>query len=310
MVAIVIIVTYVTLGAGAVGTSGYFGAIGVATSSQLMTIGLISGFATGAVGALMDGASIGQALIAGATGALIGGLTAGLTHGIAANLGHTGNYLRRAVAHGLVSGVMNKIRGGNFGNGFMSTFFSTIAGGVKVGGQWAQGLFQTMVGGTASAIGGGKFANGAVSSAMVYLFNDVAGSKNKYTLGIHTSVNSKAGFDDGHAWISITNNETGEMKTYSLFSEILNHRDSVGELLINYELSKYSYTSSKFSFISQATYDTLNPYLQPYGDSWHITHTCADYARDMWYLGTGQYLDADDWMGLETPRELSRAMGN
>jgi hypothetical protein len=31
-----------------------------------------------------------------------------------------------------------------------------------------------MVGGTASAIGGGKFANGAVSSAMVYLFNDVA----------------------------------------------------------------------------------------------------------------------------------------
>ena len=36
-----------------------------------------------------------------------------------------------------------------------------------------QGAFQTMVGGTASAIGGGKFANGAVSSAMVYLFNDV-----------------------------------------------------------------------------------------------------------------------------------------
>jgi len=77
------------------------------------------------------------------------------------------------VAHGRVSGVMNKVRGGNFGNGFMSTFFSTIAGGVRVGGQWVQGVFQTMLGGTASAIGGGKFANGAVSSAMVYLFNDM-----------------------------------------------------------------------------------------------------------------------------------------
>ena len=79
----------------------------------------------------------------------------------------------------MVSGVMNKVRGGNFGNGFMSTFFSTIAGGVRVGGQWVQGVFQTMVGGTASAIGGGKFANGAVSSAMVYLFNDSA-SKGTY----------------------------------------------------------------------------------------------------------------------------------
>ena len=176
MVAIVIAVTYATLGAGTVQTVGYFTAIQAATASQLVTIGLISGFATGAVGALMDGATIGQALIAGASGALIGGLTAGLKHGLASNLGHTGNYLRRAVAHGMVSGVMNKARGGNFGNGFMSTFFSTLAGGVKVGTQWVQGAFQTIVGGTASAIGGGKFANGAVSSAMVYLFNDSAKS--------------------------------------------------------------------------------------------------------------------------------------
>ena len=48
------------------------------------------------------------------------------------------------------------------------------AGVVQVAKGWAQGAFQTLVGGTASVIGGSKFGNGAVSAAMTWLFNDLA----------------------------------------------------------------------------------------------------------------------------------------
>ncbi len=130
-----------------------------------------------------------------------------------------------------------------------------------------------------------------------------------YTLGIHTNVSSRANFMDGHAWISITNNSTGEFNTYSLFSEIINHSHSTGELKINYEGTNYNYYASKFKIIQDVSYNKLTPFLKPYSDSWHTTHTCADYARDMWNLGTGEYLDIDDYFGFETPRELSRSLG-
>jgi hypothetical protein len=174
---IVIVVAYVALTMMGIQGAGYMAMMGNLSIGQAIAIGAISGFTGGFVGALLNGASPGDALIAGLTGAVIGGITAGLTSEIAGVLGHTGNYLRRAIAHGVVSGVMRLAQGGNFLNGFMSTFFSTIAGGIKVGAGWAQGAFQTLVGGTASLIGGGKFANGAVSAAMVWLFNDNSGEK-------------------------------------------------------------------------------------------------------------------------------------
>jgi hypothetical protein len=86
------------------------------------------------------------------------------------------NITLKASLHGVVSGLLSPARGGNFKSGYMSAFFSKLAGGIKVGEDWVQGAFQTLVGGTASEIGGGKFANGAVSAAVVYLFNDSAGT--------------------------------------------------------------------------------------------------------------------------------------
>ncbi|RLA58516.1 MAG: hypothetical protein DRQ78_11905, partial [Epsilonproteobacteria bacterium] len=97
-------------------------------------------------------------------------------------------------------------------------------------------------GGISSEATGGKFSDGAVQAAVVYLYNDLGkiNEIKKYTLGIHTNLSSgNKGFKDGHAWISITNNKTGQFNTYSLFSEILNHKHSTGELKIDYELSRY-----------------------------------------------------------------------
>ena len=65
-----------------------------------------------------------------------------------------------------------------------------------------------------------------------------------------------------------------------------------------------------FVQISQAQYDSIAPMIQVDTNSWWVTYTCADYARDVFYQATGRYLDVDDYMGIETPRELARSIGN
>ena len=84
---------------------------------------------------------------------------------------HT-DFAQRAIAHGVFRGSIASIRGGNFRNGFLSAFVSTMSGMVQVGKGWTQGAFQALVGGTTSVISGGKFMNGAVSAASTWIFND------------------------------------------------------------------------------------------------------------------------------------------
>ena len=123
--------------------------------------------------ALLNGASPGDALIAGLTGAVLGGLTAGISN----KIGNLSNVLARAISHGIVSGVRAIIQGGNFLSGFLSSFASTylqpIGRTLARGSYYGRAFFSAMVGGTVSVIGGGKFANGAVTSAFQFMFNHV-----------------------------------------------------------------------------------------------------------------------------------------
>ena len=45
-------------------------------------------------------------------------------------------------------------------------------------------------------------------------------------------------------------------------------------------------------------------------DDWSYSHTCADWASDGVRNVTGENVDADDWLGFETPRELSESIRN
>ena len=142
----------------------------------LIAAGVAGGFAGGVANGLLNGASLGQSLVMGIQGAVFGGISAGLAYGIGHQMGVvSGNVLLRSIAHGITRGIMNTAIGGNFRSGFMSNFASEMFGSMEIG--LNQGIeqmaFHTLVGGTVSMISGGKFANGAVSSAVVYLFNDM-----------------------------------------------------------------------------------------------------------------------------------------
>ncbi len=90
--------------------------------------------------------------------------------------GHTGNYLQRGIAHGIVRGILARVQGGNFSRGFMSAFasvqFGRFSQALRDTGNAARTAVMALLGGVTSELTGGKFGNGALSGAFVHLFNN------------------------------------------------------------------------------------------------------------------------------------------
>lgn len=171
----------VTAASIAVGTVSF--GTGSALSAAILS-GAASGFAGGALGTVLAGGSVSDALTAGVKGAVIGGFTAAATFGVG-NLANTagdisGSFSDKAayygikmVGHGTVQGGMSELKGGKFIHGFYSSAM-TIAGqsGIdRIGLKAGRVVAAAVLGGTAAELGGGKFANGAISGFMVRLYN-------------------------------------------------------------------------------------------------------------------------------------------
>jgi len=78
-------------------------------------------------------------------------------------------------SHALLGGVVSKLEGGRFGQGFLSAGIGeALAPGMSKLPPAAGIVTEALVGGTISELAGGKFANGAVSAAFSYAFNCIA----------------------------------------------------------------------------------------------------------------------------------------
>jgi hypothetical protein len=162
-----------------------------------VALGALAGAAAGAAGAAANGGNILKAAL---TGFVTGALTAGASKWIGNADGVFGARhafdIGRSIAHGVVGGAMNVVRGGKFGVGFVSSAFTKfvsdpiqgfaekIAGTSGVVSDMAGAAGAAIVGGTASVLGGGKFANGAQTAAIQYLFNQAATSDKPKPLGL------------------------------------------------------------------------------------------------------------------------------
>jgi hypothetical protein len=131
-----------------------------------------AGAAAGATTAAVNGGNI-------LKGAITGGISGAVFGGI--GLKFTGN--EAILAHAFAGGAMSVVRGGKFGEGFLSAGFAKFAmlglekaGYLKLDNRDFDAVIgrttiAAVVGGTASAIGGGKFANGAQTAAFAHLLN-------------------------------------------------------------------------------------------------------------------------------------------
>jgi hypothetical protein len=138
-------------------------------------------------------------------------------------------------------------------------------------------------------------------------------TNNFYKIGIHS--NSRAGdeadYTEGHSWLSLQNMKTNEFHTYGLWTDKQRASGASGSdkgVLTDEEIRrKYQAKYSEYKSISEIKYKKFVQYKDE-KDAWMPTHTCADWARDGYKVATGIDLDVDDWLGLETPRELSETI--
>jgi hypothetical protein len=85
----------------------------------------------------------------------------------------TGSLAARVAAHAAAGGVLNELRGGNFGSGFVAAGATEVASPEigKLGNIPLRVLASATIGGTVSTLASGKFANGAETSIFQELFN-------------------------------------------------------------------------------------------------------------------------------------------
>jgi hypothetical protein len=163
--------------------------VGAAISTAVVTIQAV--IANGALGLLNLLGPLGSFLYNGLAygwgsaiqGAFISAMSAVLsyaTYGMFAGLETWVQVIGTAAVQGVIGGVTSVMQGGNFGNGFLSSAVSSLAGsaagavGAKFG-PTAGFVAKVVAGGTTSEITGGKFANGAISSAFSAVVSAAAG---------------------------------------------------------------------------------------------------------------------------------------
>jgi len=91
-----------------------------------------------------------------------------------------GAYAKYALASGMTGGILSKVQGGRFGNGFVtagaSAFLSTVPEGMTSN-PGGQAVIAAVIGGTVSDATGGNFGNGAVTAAFSYAVGRIAQSR-------------------------------------------------------------------------------------------------------------------------------------
>jgi RHS repeat-associated protein len=180
VVAVVIVVTYVTLGSG---------------TSEAITLGdaILAGAAAGAAGSAVStalyGGTLDEVIQSAIKGAIIGAISAAAFYGVGEIFDSTeeisaASKVESMAAHGVVGGAKEVAEGGDFWKGFISTAATKASSlyGPRFDGMAANTARAAMVGGTVAVLDGGKFANGAVTGAFSYAFNDA----------LHPSANERA----------------------------------------------------------------------------------------------------------------------
>lgn len=138
-------------------------------------------------------------------------------------------------------------------------------------------------------------------------------------LGIHSNLDGKASspryndlndvlsqFTDGHAWISVTD---GRITTrYGLWPD--NHpntKDNGAGTDIRKNMEPKSGKANRYYKLSTWQSQKLLILLAR-NTTWEKTNNCSSWASYIVTEVTGKDVDADDWLGFETPRELGKSI--
>jgi len=131
-----------------------------------------------------------------------------------------------------------------------------------------------------------------------------------YVLGIHSNVAPSAGFADGHAWITI-NTKVGKgsfAKSYGLWPD--DHprtKDNGDKSDVRVSMEPARGYSNRYYALTVLQYMQLKKLIKT-TEHWFYTNNCSSWASELVRRLYKTEVDADDWLGIETPRELSRSI--
>lgn len=125
-------------------------------------------------------------------------------------------------------------------------------------------------------------------------------------LGIHSNVaGDGSGYTAGHAWLTITHNAT--TTHYGLWPDahpnVMGNGDA-SDIRIGMEASAKA-VASRYYRLSDAQAKHFNALMKA-NVAWRYTNTCASWVSEVVEEVVGEDVDADDWAGFETPRELGK----
>lgn len=144
-------------------------------------------------------------------------------------------------------------------------------------------------------------------------------AKNKVILGIHSNIDGRNSSPDvtntgdvigqftaGHAWISVITN--GINVRYGLWPD--EHPDTVDNGSgsdIRKNMEKNSGAANRFYLLTEKQQVKLTNILAT-NTSWAYTNNCSSWASEVVAQVLKVDIDADDYFGFETPRELGKSI--
>ncbi len=134
-----------------------------------------------------------------------------------------------------------------------------------------------------------------------------------YVLGIHSNVIPSAEFTDGHAWLTITT-KAGKggwglprfVKSYGLWPD--GHprtKDNGGKTDVRVGMEPAKGIANRYYGLTPLQHMQLKSLINT-TEHWFYTNNCSSWANEIVKRVYKTEVDADDWFGIETPRELSR----
>lgn len=127
-------------------------------------------------------------------------------------------------------------------------------------------------------------------------------------LGVHSNVAGKEEeFGAGHSWLTISHE--GKTDYYGLWSDAHPAATDNGRGHdIRSGLERYkTAVASRFYTLSDAQYEHLISLVES-NVVWRYTNNCASWASETVYKVMRENVDANDYAGIETPRELGRSI--
>lgn len=130
-----------------------------------------------------------------------------------------------------------------------------------------------------------------------------------YVLGIHSNVAPSAGFTDGHAWITITLKGKGLfVRTYGLWPDDHPRAKNNGDKTdVRIGMEPARGLANRYYALTYSQHMKLMKLINT-TEHWFYTNNCSSWASEIVRQVFRTEIDADDWLGVETPRELSRSI--